>query len=44
MDDKELTFEQWADLIDEAKSRSAAGDLSCIAYRMLNVINELKQA
>ncbi len=36
--DRFLSYDQWADMIDEAKKREAHGDLSMIAYRLLSVL------
>jgi len=30
-------FEKWADKIDDAKERNAIGDLSAVAYQILNL-------
>lgn len=38
INDRDLSYDQWADMIDEAKKREAHGDLSMIAYRLLSVL------
>ena len=37
------TWEQWADKIDEARKREASGDLSNIAYQILNTFTTFKE-
>ncbi len=38
MNNRELSYTQWAEKIDEAKKREAYGDLSVIAYSLLNLL------
>ncbi len=41
--DKEVTAEDWGNLIDDAKKREAINDLSIIAYRLLTTHISLKE-
>ena len=40
--DIKIKFDQWADMIDNAKEKEAIGDLSVVAYRMAKVILKLQ--